>query len=617
MRDDISAFSHSGDLIASRVFEGRLFPVETAPDAPDPPSLEQQESVVIDAGAYRHGDTVFDVTAPGVYRFQPPGRPGLQAAVLPKTVSGIASVTVELGALGNTDRNKGWPVMSRIARHRRLLMHCVQFSNLSVYLATQAGLTGRTWLMWNYDAVDAGDLLSSHAISELSSRDGSDTRLFDLSFGVELTLAGGHTDFAAYQSALLEGDAVAVTPISHAFGFEYGSRFFNPHSDDFDLDVLAASPDLLIEAHRRLARGAYVIGRNLAGTTFVTKRTRSILSDLPQDALSDKQRSEMASAKLVNQTAATSAPDKAPSAVCIGDTAIGYLIADGTVGPIPTIDRDVAEVSHLSLPPVPGAGLSLSSGAVEALGDQVLDMRQDGIYRLRSVSQSAALQIVVATRDPLRFVGHLLEILAAGALHDDMATADLQLVSQSAKAVAQGDAGAAILTSMLSISGIPYRLWRLSSDLSARQNDWPVPVRLICLEVPDATGRLQLIDLDRGLALSCADADPGFAGFERAVQDGASIQTRSIRRTPAFAYGTFDGKTALTPDILMPFWLGDSAVAAAIWQSALSIFPAIAKDASGRECTTQASQARARTARAAGRVPSEDARRILDCPNLV
>lgn len=617
MSFDISAFCHGGDLVASRVFEGQLYPVGLGGDEADAPSLEDQSGVIVNAGSFRVGDRVFDLSAPGVYRFQPAGRPGRQAAVLPDTVSGIASVTAELGALGNADRNKGWPVLSRIACHRRLLMHCVQFSNLSVHLADQVGLTGRTWLMWNYDAVEAGDLLSSHAISELSRKDGSETRLYDLSFGVELIVEPGKTDFASFQAAIRDGGDVQSVRISHAFGFEYGSRFFNPNSDDFDLDALAASPEILNEAYQRLARGAYVIGKNLQEESFVTPQTLSCLSTLPEGALSPAKKAELKAATIVSQPGASGADAPSDSGLRIGDDAVAYQIAAGELGAIPRADGDPARAETLDLDQASDAGVDLSSGAVASLGEDVLDLREDGVYRLRDVAKRASRQIVVASRDPFRFAVHLLELLASGALHDDMSVPDLRIAARSAKAVAQGDTAASFVTGFLTTAGIPFRLWRLPSDLSANETRWPLPVRLACLELPDASGRMQLLDLDRGLVLKSDGAESGFPEFERSVLAQGRLEALPVCRTPRFAYGTVDGKTALTPDLIMPFWLGDIDVAAALWLSALGRYPAIARDAANRECTTQASQARARNALSDGSVSRETAIRVLDCANIV
>jgi len=164
-----AAFFPAPDLLAYRVYCGTKTPVArlgAVSETEVPPAPEA--GLFLTGPSFAFAGHVFRCEEPGVYRFWSPQLGSVQRVRLAAAPGGIASIAAELGALGNLDRDKTWPVMERIAGHQRLLMHCVQFSNLAVDLAARAGLSGRSWLMWNYAAAAAGDLLPSHAITELS-----------------------------------------------------------------------------------------------------------------------------------------------------------------------------------------------------------------------------------------------------------------------------------------------------------------------------------------------------------------------------------------------------------------------------------------------------------------
>lgn len=567
------------DRIAYRVLEGRCHEVPAAPTKGA--ELQLREEVLIAPGPYRIQGRDYDVSAPGVYRFQPAGKIGRQFAVLPDTIPGIASVTAELVALGNADRNKPWPIQSRIATRRRLLLHCVQISNLAVFLASQVGLQGRTWLMWNYAARDAGLPLSSHAITEITSSEGTETRLYDLSFGVELTTTPGSTDFASYQAALLSDEPVTHRRISQAFGFEYGSRFFNPHTEDFDGDLLAASDEALIEAHRRIAGGEYVIGQDLAGQKFVTALTRGIVDALPEGRVPAAKREEMAAATLIPSPEID--PIEERSSGFKRDELVGYRIAGGALSPLSvTTGGDPVEIRERD-----EVGIRLSSGAVWNVAGVPLDLTSEGLFRFRKSMGGPALQGVVAQRDAFRFAVHLLEACAHGTLHDDMTPDDLRLAARTAKVAAQADTVLDLIRSLFALVRIPYRCWRLPTDLAIGQGGYPVPVWLTLLELADGSGQRHLIDTARALDLT----GPGdFAELEAS----GSAAFEPICRTPRFSYGGTDAKTGLTTDLMAPLWLGDAEFATSLWQETLKTYPALAEDAQGRRLTTAASKEKAR-----------------------
>lgn len=569
------------DCIAYRVFEGQCHPIPTTDAAGE--QLVPREEVLISPGEYCFRGRNYDLSTPGVYRFQPPGEIGRQFAVLPDTVLGIASIVSELAVLGNSDRNKPWALQSRIATRRRLLLHCVQVSNLSVYLASKVGLAGRTWLMWSYEAREAGDPLASHAISELTDKARSEVRLFDLSFGVEIVVKPGRTDFASFQSALLGDHDIRYQPVSHAFGFEYGVRFFNPHSEDFDNDLLASSFQALREAHRRIAGGGYVIGLDAEGQKFVTEATRRIVAALPEEAVPSDKRAEMAAATLVPSDLNTSSAQPLDNTYR-RDGIVGYRIDALGVEPIPSGSQgDPVQLSDRD-----EAGLRLSSGAVWQVGDASLDLRAEGIYRFRRTFSGPALQGIVARSDAYRFAVHLLEATAHGTMHDDMVADDLRLAARSAKAIAQGESIHRLIQSVFALVRIPYRLWSVPTVLADTEDDWPIPVRLTALELADETGARRLLDPDRALVLvgggsfSDMEAAQGRFEWERACA------------TPRFSFGGTDAKTGLSTDLMAPIWLGDKGFANTLWQESLSVFPALAVDASGRKLTTTASQEKAR-----------------------
>jgi hypothetical protein len=560
---------------------------------------------------------VFRCDEPGVYRFWSPQLGSLQRVRLASTPDGIASVAAELGALGNLDRDKPWPVMERIAGHQRLLMHCVQFSNLAVNLAARAGLSGRSWLMWNYEAAAAGDLLPSHAITELSCPKSGESRLYDLSFGVELTVRAGRTDFAGYQCALLTGRPVPqVTPIAHAFGFEYASRFIDLHHADFDLDALAAEPALLLEAHRRLAAGAYVIGVDRAERAYVTRITLARAARAP-DALPDAKRASLKAAEAIGPSPPPDLAEPGRSAVRAGAGVLAWRIAEGRTEPLPPGDR--ANADAFDPQATDTAGIILSSGADWRIGDTCISLRAEGLYRLRATPGGPAHQAIVLRRDPARFVAGLLEAAACGGLHDDLPPDDLRLAARHGKLEAGPESVLRFVTALLDLPRIPYRLWRLPAPAPLPET-WPLSRDLTLLEIGDGEGRPMLTDLARGMVLLPPEDAAGFAALEEACMAGKALDVRPLCATPRFGYGHPDRKSGRGTDLLHPFWYGDRPLMAALWEAALREVPALGRTNQGRACTTAASKDKARrclkAAGGAGHAARSHSIAVLDAPAI-
>ncbi len=603
----VTAYFPVPDLCAHRAYLGAFYPVCRSGSDIAAADLSEIRGVVAEAGVYRSGDIHFDLTEPGVYRFQWKGRPGQQVAVLPDTPSGVASVAAEIGTLGNLDRNKTWGEQAVIAKRRRLSMHCVQFSELSVRFAHMAGLSGVVWLMWNYEALERGDFLSSHAISEIRSKDGGEVRLFDLSFGVEFTVNEGRTDFSAFQTVLMDGGTVDAKRITEAFGFEYGSKFFNAYADDFELDALAGDKGALLEAHARLVRGSYVIGKDVQSRSYATARSKAIAA--AADDIDDTKRAEMNGAQTVGTASATPAALTGQSRFRMSENLIGYRLSGGSLSPLTAGDTggDVLETDHLRK-----SGLFLTGGGTVSIGGDALDLSAPGLHRFIARSAGRPMQALTVARDPSLVAASLLEAVCAGGLHDAMSPSDLRLAAQTGKVIAQSRSVGEMIADIFGTAKVGLRIWTVPTVLSD-DSDWPVAGDLHFLEIGGSDRNIHLFELGRRMRVTVGGGPCTFEALEGAVLSQSGFEISSLCVTPGLAYGTTSAAAGLFMDVLTPLWYGAEEFAHGLIRDSLSTFPGLGVDHTGRQITTEGSKEKAalclsRSLGERGRMVS-----VLDC----
>lgn len=587
-------FFPSDDLCASRVHMGSIEPVPTISAATAKP-LFDHDTVLVEAGVYGVDGLVLDLRAPGVYRLQPRGAIGRQFAVLPTTPEGIASVAVEIAALGNGDRNKPWPVISRIASRRRALVHCMQFSNLAVFLADQVGLSGRTWLMWDYEARRRGDALSSHAICELRSRDGA-VRLFDPSFGKEYVVEPGRTDFAAFQKAVLTDRPLSIHSIAHGFGFEYGSHFTGSTAEDFEQDAVAACDAYLLDCYRRLARGPNVLGMDIAGAEVATRYSQTIAAASTDPDLTVEARQRVTGAESVGGSQGSEETPLEPAPISpfrVGDGVTGFKITPARHEAIVVAKTDTGK-------PLVGSTLRNDglvadrAGLFSAFGIGVA-LSEDGLYRFREHPSGRAAQALIARSDPATVVIGLLDAVAAGGRHADLIEGDLILAARSEKLVGQGTRFTDGLAAILAKLGIAVRVWSLFVPIAAADG-WPVSRDLTLFEFAAAPGTAWLVDPERGARVEINGGPVGLPALLARSEDGDVPTLIPLRATPGRGHGDYDGATGLSLDILPPLWFDTGAFSASLLRDAVLGPGVLGRQPDGAAVTTRATQLKARDA---------------------
>lgn len=585
----------SDDLCASRVFMGEITPVSVTSSSFAKPLFEN-DTVVLAAGVYDVDGIALDLRAPGVYRLQPRGEIGRQFAVLPDTPEGIASIAVEIAALGNADRNKPWPVLSRIASRRRALVHCMQFSNLAVFLADRIGLKARTWLMWDYAAGRRGDALASHAICEIEGRDGT-VRLFDPSFGKEFIVESGRTDFATFQSAVLADRPITITPIAHGFGFEYGSRFTAATAEDFEQDAVAACDAYLLDCYGRLTRGPNVLGMNISGVEVATRYSQTVAAASTDPDLTTEARDRVVAAASLgtDPSSMEAAPTDTnhPSPFRVAEGVTGFRVASTKHEPVAAVATDSGT------PLLPSAlrndGLVVQRGGVfSAFGSDVM-LNEDGLYRFREHPSGRAVQVLIARADPAAVVMGVLDAVATGGRHADLLEGDLMLAARGEKLVGHGARFTDGLAAILSRLGISLRVWSLTAP-APMDHGWPVSNRLTLFEFAAAPGTPWLVDPERGARIDVEGDPVGFATLMTKLEAGEPPSLTPLRATPGRGHGDYDGSTGLSLDILPPLWFDTGGFTASLLRDAVLGPGVLGRQPDGAAVTTRASQLKAREA---------------------
>ena len=579
----LSSFRPRYSSWAYRLAVLSFHPVPAVEHVEDAQALLDFRTPFLPAGVYSFGDTVFDLAEPGTYRLFNPRLGGRQMIVLPQTLRGIAQCCADIVGLGKADRDKPFSVIERTIVHRRILSHCKHIAHLGRWMAQKAGHDGRVWLLWNHKAVEAGDVLSSHAITELFSADRRETRLFDLSFGVEMVVEEGSTDFLSYRKALIANAPVSIRSVCADFGYGYGSSFFEGASDDFEYDYLGSDPNVLVEAHRRLAIGEQIQGSDGGNPVHIPKsltERRKAERELAYAGLDTEARRHV---KVLADGVGT-IPPYAPSDSVLKNGWAGHAITEAVEFLHHTVDppseTDVFRLDEMGQLPV-----IVTTGSSLCLEERVnVDLPQDSCVRVNRTHPYGPVQILQYTRRPAHFLFRFLESFATGGTHTDFQTHDLLIAARARKVVTQGVTRLKFVLNILDNLGLRYRAWQIPTPILG-EADLPIETAITLVEIGDGAAGVEVVDLDRRRRFLLDGEPVPFAVLEAAAKAGRAITTEPVCKTPGRCYASPHPETGISTDFLDPLWYATDIA----WRDTLGHMPAIARQSDGTLLTTQLS----------------------------